>query len=65
MKKGNRTVFQHAWSQKNQHSHWEKQFCFKKAYNFIGKNDTEPFSKMPEEKKQTLPLNNQDSWKDF
>ena len=35
MKKGHRTVFQNAWSQKNQHSHWKKQFCFKKAYNSI------------------------------
>ena len=29
----------------------KKQFCFKKAYNFIWKNDTGPFSKMPEAKK--------------
>ena len=85
MKKGHRTVFQNAWIQKRQHSHWKnnsvskkltnsyekmpqnrfpkclkpkkptlslkKQFCFKKAYNFIWKNDTGPFSKMPEVKK--------------
>ena len=37
--------------QKNQHSHWKKQFCFKKADKFIWKNATEPFSKMREAKK--------------
>ena len=56
MKKCHRTVFQNAWSQKNQHSHWKKQFCFKKAYNFIWKNDTGPFSKMPSEAKKTNTL---------
>ena len=40
-KKGNRTVFQNAWSKKNQHS-LKKQFCFKKAYKFIWKKATEP-----------------------
>ena len=29
----------------------KKQFCFKKAYKFIWKKDTEPSSKMPESKK--------------
>ena len=51
MKKCHRTVFQNAWSQKNQHSHWKKQFCFKTAYKLIWKKATEPFSKMPEAKK--------------
>ena len=46
MKKGHRTVFQNAWSQKNQQSHLKKPFC-----KFIWKNATEPSSKMPEAKK--------------
>ena len=51
MKKGHGTVFQNAWSQKKQHSHWKKQFCFKKAHKFIWTTATEPSSKMPEAKK--------------
>ena len=51
MKKCHRAVFQNAWSQKNQHSHWKNNSVSKKAYKFIWKKATEPSSKMPEAKK--------------
>ena len=35
MKKGHRTVFQNAWSQKSKHSHWKNNSVSKKAYKFI------------------------------
>ena len=54
MKKGNRTVFQNAGSQKNKHSHWKNNSVSKKLTNSYEKNDTGPSSKMPESKKDTL-----------
>ena len=33
MKKGHRTVFQNAWSQKNQHFHWKNKSASKKLTN--------------------------------
>ena len=58
-KKGNRTVFQNAWSQKNQHFHWKKHSVPNKTYKFIWKKATEPSSKIPEAKKTTLSLKKQ------
>ena len=51
MKKGHRTVFQNAWSQKT-NTLIERTILFqKKLINSYDKNTTEPSSKMPEAKK--------------
>ena len=51
MKKWHRTVFQNAWSQKDQHSRWKNNSASKNRYKFIWKKATEPLSKMPKTKK--------------
>ena len=59
MKKGHRTVFQNAWSQKKQTLSLKKQFCFKKSLQIHMKKGTEPSSKMPEAQKTSTFIEKQ------
>ena len=46
-------------AKKNKHSHWKKQFCFKKSLQIHMKKGTEPPSKMPEAKKTSTFIEKQ------
>ena len=59
MKKGHRTVFQNAWSQKNQHSHWKNNSASKKLTNSYEKMAQKRLPKCLKQKKQALSLKKQ------
>ena len=58
MNKGHRTVFQNAWIQKNQHSHWKNNSVPKKLMNSYEKRPRNRSSKMPEAKKTNSLIEN-------
>ena len=59
MKKGHRTVFQNAWSQKNKHSHWKNKSVSKKLANSYEKGAQNRLPKCLKPKRPTLSLKNQ------
>ena len=59
MKKGHRTVFQNAWSQKNKHPHWKNNSVSKKLINSYEKRQQNRLPKCLKQKKQTLSLKKQ------
>ena len=59
MKKEHRTVFQNAWSQKNQHSHWKNNSVSKKLTNSYEKRPQNRLPKCLKPKKPTLSLKKQ------
>ena len=53
-KKGHRTIFQNAWSQKNKHSHWKNNSVSKKPINSYEKRPQNRIPKCLKPKKTTL-----------
>ena len=58
MKKGHRTVFQNAWSQKDQHSHWKNKSASKKLINSYEKRHRTVFQNAWSQKDQHSPWKN-------
>ena len=59
MKKGHRTVFQNAWSQKSKHFHWKNKSDSKNRINSYEKMAQNRFPKCLKPKKQPLSLKKQ------